>query len=134
MSRRPHKYGAVRTTFLGRTYDSKAEAARAEQLKVEADLSLLRCVIPQPGTIKLGDDYMQFRPDFFVVDDNGKPRYEDVKGVETARFRLIRKAWAKYGPCELWVVKLKGKRWDLEVVPGGGKWLETMAPEQEAPK
>lgn len=132
MSRRPHKYGAVRTLFLGRTYDSKAEAARAEQLKFEVDAGVARCVLPQPGTIRLGDDYMRFVPDFFVVSSDGHCRYEDVKGVETAKFRLIRKAWAKYGPCDLWVVKLKGKRWDVEIIKGGGKWLETMAPVGEA--
>ena len=121
------KYKAIKTPFLGRVYDSKAEAERAAQLKFEADHGNVRAVVPQPGTLTLGISVMTFRPDFLVVDAEMGVRYEDVKGMETARFKMVRKAWAEFGPCDLWVVRKKGSKLETEVVKGGGKWLETMA-------
>jgi hypothetical protein len=131
MAGRAPKYKAVRTAYLGRTYDSKAEAARAETLDQLLEAEYLTAVLPQPGTILLGDEFRRYRPDFFCVDPDGTHWYEDVKGVETPKFREIKRAWKKYGPCPLHVVRRvqrkSGDRWDIEVVEGGGGHLDTMA-------
>ena len=61
-------------------------------------------------------------PDFLVLarDDGGEldARFEDVKGVETARFRLVRKLWPKYGPCDLHILTRKGSGWSAEIISG----------------
>ncbi|MEO1278943.1 MAG: DUF1064 domain-containing protein [Planctomycetota bacterium] len=121
------KYNAVPTRYLGRRYDSKSEAARAEYLHQMLQGGALKAVVPQPGTVLLGDDYFKYRPDFFIVDEHGDCWYEDVKGVETARFKLTKKAWSKYGPGDLRVVRASGKKWTATTIKGGGSHLDTMS-------
>jgi hypothetical protein len=40
-----------------------------------------------------------------VTENNGKQHVVDVKGVELARFKMIRQLWPAYGPLDLWIVK-----------------------------
>ena len=112
-----NKYNAVRTEYSGRTYASKAEAARAQWLDLDP---LVWFWVPQPP-FKLGDD--TYRPDFLVVAKTGEIVHvwaEDVKGVETPDFKRKCKLWAKYGPCKLLVIKRQGRRWKaLRAVEGG---------------
>lgn len=82
-----NKYGAVKTRYKGRTFDSKAEAAFAYML----DCEHLHW-IPQPP-VWLGGD-LWYRPDFYVVEQH---TYIDVKGVETAAFRAVKKLWRGSG-------------------------------------
>lgn len=120
--RRP-KYRNKRTEYNGVNYASKAEAARAEWLNSNNSVaSGTEMWIPQPK-FRLGCPENVYVADFFVVTydmDNGLDYHvEDVKGPETPKFKRDKKLWAKYGPCELHIVKRKGKRWDVEIVPGG---------------
>lgn len=108
------KYRAVRTTFNGISYPSKAEAARAEYLTWAAERGHILWWIGQPK-FRLGCAENVYQPDFLVVMKSGV-HVEDVKGMETQKFRRDRRLWKRYGPCPLWVIK--GKHVEI-VAPGG---------------
>jgi len=103
----PNKYGAVRTevVMIGRTFDSKAEAARARDLWLlqrAGVISKLEFQVPYELSAK---PKITITIDFRYVED-GVTYLEDVKGVLTRDFRT-KLAWLKekYGL----VVKLVGK-------------------------
>jgi hypothetical protein len=120
--KRPNKYRNVKRSYDGRLYDSRAEAERASQLDLLRSAGEVIWWIPQV-TIELGD--VKYRIDFLVAVDRGEwgrgiveVHAEDVKGFETARFRLVRRLWPKYGPFGLHVIH-RGKveiisPWDEE--------------------
>ena len=98
-----HKYGAKRSVYNGRKYDSKAEARRARQLDdLRAD-GLIRWWQPKPGSFHLGVPENVYRPDFLVV-GNSDVWIEDVKGVRTEKFRHNVRLWRAYGPCPLHLI------------------------------
>jgi hypothetical protein len=107
-----NKFGAVRTQYNGRTYDSKVEARYAVKLDLLKSAGEIRSWIAQP-TFKLGEDFT-YRADFEVEEQSGKRHVVDVKGHETPRFRDVRRLWAKYGHCPLWIVKEQG----VEIIAG----------------
>lgn len=104
------KYAAVRAEYNGRTYDSKAEARYASQLDLGVKAGVVAWWIPQP-LFMLGP--LPYRPDFLVgetlVGDSWPNVFNvyavDVKGVETQRFRDVRRMWAEHGPVPLRVIK-----------------------------
>lgn len=110
---------AVKTKYNGRTYASKAEAARAEELDLHVETGVILGWVRQV-TFQLGPDHT-WRADFLVFETTlheTPVTVEDVKGRETERFAKVRKLWAKYGPCPLRVLKRKGDKWDVEIVNG----------------
>lgn len=111
---RRSKYRAVRTAYNGRTYDSKAEAARAQELDMMRDTGAILYWQPQV-TFVLGDDTL--RVDFLVWHEDGKVEAEDVKGYETRGFKRKAKLWQKYAPCPLRVLRRRGRAWEARVVP-----------------
>lgn len=100
------KYKAKPTDYAGVRYASKAEAARAAALDLWAAAAPGRWWVGQPK-FRLGVPENVYVADFLVV-DGGSVRVEDVKGVETAKFKRDKKLWASYGPCPLWLIK-KGR-------------------------
>lgn len=109
------KYRNQRTEYRGRTYDSKAEADRAAELDVMQRSDAIRAFVPQPA-LQLTDS-VRYTADFLVVDCDGNAWYEDVKGVETERFRVIRQLWPSTAPLELHVLKRRrGGGWDREII------------------
>jgi hypothetical protein len=109
---------ARRTEYGGVTYDSKAEAEHASVLDWETRLRPRRIwAWLRQVNIPLGVDFTT-RVDFLVITVDGRCHVEEVKGVETARFKTVRRLWPKYGPCELHVLKKQGKIWHREVIPG----------------
>lgn len=110
---RRNKFGAVRTDYGGRTYDSRAEADYAANL----DLLIIEGKIErweaQPE-YQLGEDF-KYRVDFLVTGRGGKQWVVDVKGVETPRFKQAKKLWKKYGPLPLHIAKKGGA---VEIVQG----------------
>ena len=113
MTRR-NKYNAVKTKQDGYTFDSKAEAARygelvilqaageIERLEVHPCFILQDSFTDATGTrqraISYEGDFMYWQGDTHYV--------EDVKGVETAVFKLKRKLFlARYPDLVLLVVK-----------------------------
>lgn len=97
--KRGNKYGAVKTTVDGITFDSKAEAAFYQHL----------CLLQKAG--RIGDFKRQCRyvlhagivyvADFVVYRDQQWIAV-DVKGVETVVFKLKRKLYEEdYGPLDV---------------------------------
>jgi len=96
-----NKYHAVRTEG----YMSKAEATRARELAVLERAGEISNVLYNPTIHLLRDPDITYRPDYQYEDKNGTTRYEEVKGVETDRWRMIRKLWQHFGPGPLHVVR-----------------------------
>ncbi len=114
---KPHKYGAKATTYKGVRYDSQAEARYAADLDLQKQAGDIAFWLRQVK-IPLGVD-ISTRIDFLVFTSSHNPRSSwfnvyaaEVKGVETADFRRVRKLWTKYGPCNLCIVK----RGEVEVI------------------
>ncbi len=122
-SARPSKYRNRRTAYNGVTYDSKAEANRAEHLDSLKAAGLVREWRRQP-TYRLGCPENVYRADFEVVGPDGSVWAEDVKGVETAKFRRDKKLWASYGPHPLKILR-HGKPVDVVVPQRAGDPIES---------
>lgn len=87
---RASKYGAIATTVDGIRFDSKKEARFYEQLKLrkaagEVAYWLRQVPLHMPGGTRYVIDFLVF----FV--DGRAPEYVDVKGRETAMFRVKRR-------------------------------------------
>jgi len=116
-----HKYNVApkeQRMFRGRLYASKAERDYAESLYTSFDAGGIAVIIEQPKRIWF-DGVMTYTPDFLVVYKIGGADFVDVKGVETAQFRRIVKAWPKAEMLRLVVVKRSGKGWTHRIVEGG---------------
>ena len=99
MSRRRGKYGAIRTTVHGWTFDSKREAARYQDLLLLGEAGEIRNLELQPSyPISIfGHPICVYRADFAYDDASGHV-VEDVKGYRTAAYRLKKKlVEAQYG-------------------------------------
>jgi hypothetical protein len=91
-----HKYGARRTEYSGAFYASKAEAHRAMELDAMLRAGEIRSWCrPRPTILVPGkrEDRVSFQPDFHVVDCYGSEWWEDVKGVQTAVFKVKARLW-----------------------------------------
>lgn len=110
-----NKYRAVKTSYKGVNYDSKAEAARAESLDRMEAAGLIRWWHTKPGSFRLGCPENIYRPDFMVCESDGSVRCEDVKGVQTRKFIKDKLLWKRYGKMPLHVI--------------GGKQVEVVEPE-----
>ena len=118
-------------TYNGVLYASKAEAIRAQELDLLVRADTVQFWIAQP-LFRLGCPENTYRPDFLIIpiEDYGAANYpwvEDVKGFETQSFKRHKRLWKAYGPCELRILKRKGKGWTTEVISpaetdkGGGE-------------
>lgn len=116
---RKSKWGNEKTVYGGRTYDSKAEADRAAELDLQKRGNAIRAWAAQV-TVQLTPE-IKYRADFLVCELSGDAYYEDVKGVEAERFRIIRQLWPQFGPLPLHVLKRRkkgGGGWDREIING----------------
>jgi hypothetical protein len=116
-----HKYNVApkeQRMFRGRLYASKAERDYAEILYTWLADGSVDCIIEQPKRVWF-DGAMTYTPDFLVVHRDGDAEFIDVKGVETAQFRRVIKAWPKAETLSLVVVKRNGKNWKCTVFDGG---------------
>lgn len=97
------KYNNVKTVVDGITFDSKAEARRYQELKFMQINGKIDGFGRQPSfELSLG---VRYRPDFIVCAE-GRIWVEDVKGCETAEFKIKKKLWeAKYPWIKLVLVK-----------------------------
>ena len=102
---KPNKYHAQPTYYLDIRYDSRAEAERARELDQMVSAHAIFLWMPHP-VLRLGPARIRYTPDFMVVARGGeKFWYEDVKGKETERFKVIRQLWFAHGPAPLHVLK-----------------------------
>lgn len=122
---RRSKFGARRTTVGARTFDSKGEAYRAGQLALLERAGEIANLQHQV-TFRLSAAEITYRADF-TYQERGRMVAEDFKGVETERFRMIKKLWAHYGPCLLRITKRNGTRVSVVQEIPGGKALQVEA-------
>lgn len=91
--KRGNKYGAVKTTVNGITFDSKAEAAFYGYLLPLQKIGRIEKIeLQKTFTLYAG---IKYRADFVITMKGGDVRYIDIKGVETANFKLKRKLFEK---------------------------------------
>ncbi|MCM2293054.1 DUF1064 domain-containing protein [Allorhizobium sp. BGMRC 0089] len=106
--KRGNKFGAKRTTVDGITFDSKAEAAFYETLKLRqraGEVENVEMQCPYALTIN-GALIATYRADFVFWDVlQGRRRVIDVKGVETPVFKIKRKLMLACHGLEIEVVK-----------------------------
>ena len=84
------KYGNKKVAIDGRTFDSKAEAARYVELKRMQEAGLifgLECQVTFPLVVN-GELICKYIADFRYVDIEGSRITEDVKGVRTRDYRI----------------------------------------------
>lgn len=94
--RSANKYRAVKTAVDGITFDSKAEARRYQELKLLKRAGEIQGFGIQPSFVLPGG--VRYRPDFIVCDKDGTLHVEDVKGFETAAFKIKRKLYDEMYP------------------------------------
>lgn len=106
-----------RRTYKGVVYASKTEMLWAQVL----DGMVMAGVIQgwkRQVPIPLGLDKVWI-VDFVVTGDDETVWVDEVKGFNPASFRDAKKLWRKYGPYNLRIRRLNGKRWTTEIIPGG---------------
>lgn len=104
LQRRGNKYGAKRTIFNGRQYDSKYEAGVAQELDLRLKAGEIQAVEPQ-FTVEMPiyreDGVKAFsvkhKIDFRVTKNDGSYELIEAKGFETSdykwRRKLLEKLW-----------------------------------------
>ncbi len=84
------KYGNIKTEYKGTVYASKLEAYYAKQLDAAVKGKAIKSVEAQYRLILRinGADCGSYYADFLVTNNDGTQDIWDVKGVETALFKL----------------------------------------------
>ena len=92
-----NKYHAIPTVIDGIRFASKSEAKRYGQLKLlqlAGEIRWFTCQVP----FQLGAG-VRYVSDFLIVYIDGRVEVEDVKGIETAMFKVKRRLFeAAYQP------------------------------------
>ena len=103
-AKKQNKYHNVKVQIDGHTFDSKAEAARYQELKLMQRAGAIREFSLQPNfALEAG---IHYRADFLVTGKDGTVWAEDVKGFETKEFKLKKKLFEwKYPQIELRLIK-----------------------------
>lgn len=111
------KYRAVATIVDGIRFASKAEARRWSQLRLLERAGEISDLVTQPK-YQLTRAKLPYKADF-QYSECGKVYAEDVKGVVTERFSIIKRLWRHYGVCILRVTKARGSGFIVadEIVP-----------------
>lgn len=122
-AKRKGKYDAVPTVWRGRRYDSKGEASYAMHLETCLATGIYATVLRQVP-IDLGPDE-RVTVDWVAHYGEESPLAGglvaiEFKGMETPRFRQVRRLWAKYGPFDMLIVKGSETKLVYETIPGGG--------------
>lgn len=99
------KYKNVKKVIAGIKFDSKLESEYYEFMK-EKGIEVLEF----QSKIYLTKSRILYKPDFMIEED-GKNVYIDVKGMQTPVFNLKKKLWKHYGPARLILVKKNGAGW-----------------------
>lgn len=110
---RKHKFNAIRTGG----YASRAEAARAAELKLLASAGEISDLREQPSYEVQPDgcEIIRYRADFAYV-EGGRQIVEDTKGVLTPEFRIKKKLFrAKYPEIEFRISRRSGRGFSIEV-------------------
>lgn len=112
MRRGFQKYKAKKTyCAAGHFHPSQGEARRCDCLHLLQAASEIQDLKVNPSvTLTVG---FRYKPDFSYL-ERGLLVVEDFKGVETQRFRDIKRMWPHHGKGVLRVSKLRGKKFYIE--------------------
>ena len=88
-----NKFGNHSKIYNGRSYDSKLEAAHAQELDLLLRAGEIKEVIPQyrVDLCSYGKHICNYYVDFKVINKDGSIEYHEVKGMETPDFIIKKK-------------------------------------------
>jgi Protein of unknown function (DUF1064) len=87
---RPMKYGNVRTRLGYMVFDSKREAQKYQELKLQELAGEIRSVVRQVSFPLPGHSVHRMRIDFMVIENDSRVRWLDSKGFVTQEWKLKR--------------------------------------------
>ncbi len=106
--RQSNKYGATKQTYNGYSYDSKKEAAYAKELdwrKKAGEITEVERQVKISCDVN-GKHVCNYFMDFRITLPDGRKEFHEVKGFETAVWRLKWKlSQARYPDCTFVLVK-----------------------------
>lgn len=88
---RKSKYGAVKTSVDGQTFDSKKEAEYYCELKLRLQSGDIKGFCLQPIFILAPG--LKYKADFIVINNDGKAEVIDVKGFKTKEYITKKKVF-----------------------------------------
>lgn len=104
----PSKYGAIKTTIDGITFDSQKEANRYRELMLLKRAGEVTEIVLQPEYVLLkgftheasGERVrpIKYKADFLVTYADGHQEIEDVKGMRTEIYAMKRKLFMSHYP------------------------------------
>jgi len=104
------KYNNKKCTAGAHKFDSLAERDYYLHLLKQKACGKIKHIELQPR-VYLTEARILMKPDFLVTYPDGSTCYLEVKGFETAVYKLKLRLWKFYGPGKLDVIKLKRKEW-----------------------
>lgn len=105
------------TDIVGTQFDSKAEARFYLHILDLQAQGYYKLEEIQPKFILQEKPKIKYIADFLIEYPNGQRFAVDVKGVQTAAFRIKKRMFmAKFPDIGLMIVKSKGKLWDISEV------------------
>lgn len=120
-ARRSNKYGAKRIEVAGESYDSKAEHEMHTLLKLREKAGDIKNIRRQM-VIQL-TRFVKWRADFVVFSiKKDQDVIVEFKGLEDARFRVIKQLIREFAPMPVEIWKKQGNRiyLDQEIQPDAG--------------
>ena len=113
-----HKYGAVKTVVDGIKFDSKAEAARYEVLKILLKAGVISDLQLQPTWIladpvrysdaRRNKPALRYVADFSYIEvGTGRRCVEDVKGITTEAFEIKRHLMLALKGVEITIIRTR---------------------------
>lgn len=101
---KPNKYRAKRTEYDGMHFPSKFEASVWAHQKLREKAGEV-CDLIRYASVRLSEADISYKPDGRGKYSGGREFWWEAKGVETERWRVVKKLWAVYGPGPLEVYK-----------------------------
>lgn len=86
---KPPKYRNEKIRWHGMAFDSKLELKRYREFELQCSLGAIRAVVRQVSLPLLGTN-RRIRVDFLIVENDGRQRWFDAKGHESAVSKLKR--------------------------------------------
>lgn len=117
-TKKDNKYNAKPSVVNNTRYDSKAESLRALQLKALFEKGEITDLKEQPrfdiyiNNIKV----RRYTADFSYIDQNGQYRIEDVKGVQTREFKLVKRIFEAVHIDKGWKIEIVTIK-DVSLIP-----------------
>ena len=101
---RKNKYNNRRRFAFGEWFDSEAEYDYHCVLLLLKLAKKIIWFVHHPGRIELVQG-VSYEPDYIVMDLGCAIYYVEVKGMQSATWKIKKALWARYGPAPLKVVK-----------------------------